>query len=62
MKNRMDIRLLLLYTLFNHPHLLIQVARCCLDEWVSSLLIGIGRLLSTLLSIMFSIAVLTNEV
>ena len=39
-----------------------RVARCRLDRKVSSLLIGGGRLFSTLLSAMLSIAVLTNEV
>ena len=40
----------------------IRVAGCRLDKRVSSSLIGGGRLLSTLLSFILSIAVLTNEV
>ena len=39
-----------------------KVACCRFDKWVSSSLIGGCRLLSTLLSVMLSIAVLTNEV
>ena len=38
------------------------MARCRLVRYVSSSLIGGGRLLNTLLSDMLSIAVLTNEV
>ena len=38
------------------------VARCRLVRYVSSSLIGGGRLFNTLLSVMLSIAVLTNEV
>ena len=50
----------LLYVLFNHPRLLIQVGRVQKAQF-SSLMDG-GRLLSTLLSFMLPIVVLTNEV
>ena len=38
------------------------MARCGLVRYVSSSLIGGGRLFNTLLSVMLSMAVLTNEV
>ena len=46
----------------NVQHRAVRVAHCHLDKWVSSSLICGGGLLSTLLSVMLSIALLTDEV